>query len=519
MNKIWHLFLLLTVGITGYFVWGEFRQSAETRLSSRQQSTLAVTERQDIPNTQKKDIDKQSEQDTLIAEARELPAEFLTDSLIRIAQSKLVVNHKQKINLLIEAFHAASEAQYPIKRIGLPSIHTDTRSAQLSYAFGAGLDALSLQCRAVRGLLDLDVNKAAELFREIQYPEPPPLTCSDALVYNISVYYDTLAQVAQRGFTPKQIRDGEQLRLVELAISQINSPFHVEPAAKTILALKLSRDHLQALAYFFSLSLRKISGDDRAFAFATSTATSIREVALLRKACEDREIPTDFLLESLREYFVKHLRGNRCADNIGKSTTTIEPPAYVKWFNRGLYIGDQGQQTNLVPISNDEIQPNKIEGNAQIHEYWQSPVARKLLLSLRKLRYREKGGAATSQAEQEVEWQKEFAQCMTTLTSWQSSQEKSEADFFNQKCIVLRTLLETLPVGEEFHSILKQYVAFLSNSIMLKDSRIEWFFHADYLLKRYTSLQGRDRAKAQEILHSSGNKILALYSKLQQALN
>jgi hypothetical protein len=107
-----------------------------------------------------------------------------------------------KRQTLEDAFHLAAGAQQPYALrnwMGTPANLFDKAYAQ-------GLDACTLQCRAVDALLPLDYKRARELFSEMQAPRIAPLTCSDALVANVSIFYATLGEVASRAFSAKRSR-------------------------------------------------------------------------------------------------------------------------------------------------------------------------------------------------------------------------------------------------------------------------------------------------------------------------
>ena len=106
--------------------------------------------------------------------------------------------------LIEEAFRRAAGAQYSIKQRAASSTLRNGPAAFLDKAFAQDLDRNSLQCRAVRALLPLDRKQARELFGEIPRPRLRPATCDNALVYDVSAYYATLAELTASAFTPAE---------------------------------------------------------------------------------------------------------------------------------------------------------------------------------------------------------------------------------------------------------------------------------------------------------------------------
>src|SRR5579863_7209542 len=92
----------------------------------------------------------------LVDRARNVPAEFGADSLLRIAESDALADTALKRELIEEAFRMAAAAQEPIKRLGTKSGAGDSRAVFQARAYAQELDALSLQSRAVIDMLRWD---------------------------------------------------------------------------------------------------------------------------------------------------------------------------------------------------------------------------------------------------------------------------------------------------------------------------------------------------------------------------
>lgn len=140
------------------------------------------------------------------------PSEFAADALLRVA-AVTKVDRRLRMELIDRAFHMATRAQFhtPLTAIGqLP----DTGVGMVASAAKLNLDTLSLQARAVRGMLELDKRSARQLFLEINMPTVEPRTCDQVLVPDASALYDVLAAVANNTFTEQERQKEEHINLV-----------------------------------------------------------------------------------------------------------------------------------------------------------------------------------------------------------------------------------------------------------------------------------------------------------------
>ena len=81
----------------------------------------------------------------------------------------------------------------------------------MTLGFDQRLDRLTLQSRAVREMMKLDPKKALDMFQAISFPSPHRCSCEDALVDDVSEYYETLAQIADSAFSPAERRLGSHV--------------------------------------------------------------------------------------------------------------------------------------------------------------------------------------------------------------------------------------------------------------------------------------------------------------------
>ena len=445
--------------------------------------------------------------DDLVRLARSAPPEIGADGLIRLAESDLVTGKARKRELLEEAFRLAAGAGQPFKRLYVGG-EVDTRAGYLGHAFSLQLDALTLQCRAVRAMLAVDKQKAREIFATIPPRlKLPPLGCEDALVYDVGIFYDTLRMVAAETFSAEEKGQDLHVQFVNSYVDAMASPSQVGPVSIAITSLNPTAPQLSLLVGTFGRALKQIAGDDRSFTYSmTRDASVFNAVKELAVASERKNVPPRELLEEFRSYLVRHLSGKRCADNL--SGPSPEEPRYVEAANNILRLD--------TPISPDETKPAEIGGRVNTYAYWKSQDARRLSAKIRKLRFGRGARPLTDAEKDNPEWRTELADFLTDLANWNGRGEKAEADFFHQKSVLYVASLKLLPPGQQQEVVLQSYLAFATNSTMQKESPVEWLMQVRPLIEQARSLAGNDRARFMEGLNRSNNAPLLLYVGLAE---
>lgn len=454
-----------------------------------------------------------------INDVRSAQPEFAADLLIRIAGSDKVADAAWKAELIEEAFRLASSAQQPVKRAPLPSRPTDTRTGVLASAFALGLDGLSLQCRAANAMLSIDKRKARELFAEIGRPRLEPVNCEDALVYDLSDFYATLKRIAETAFSPAEIKLNEPGRFIESYISQIMSPTELSPAIDLISSTKSSSSQYESLVYVFARTLSSISGDDRSF--TQSLYFVDRSVKNLITKLLQRGLSTWEIIRAYRTYLVRHFSAIRCADS-DLTFSRRAQAAVISDFNKTLRLKTE---KNVAEISTDDVRPSSMEGTLSDYTYWQSPKASRLLMRVKELRFGSANTQLTSTDKETLDWQAKLDDFMKDLADWKKEDEKTEEDYFHQKCTLYRSLIETIPQKPTRDEVIRNFMEFLNGCDLQRGSRIEWFWQARFLLKDIVNVDGRAgspsatvmaHTELAPILGASKNPILYLYTQAEK---
>jgi hypothetical protein len=215
---------------------------------------------------------------------------------------------------------------------------------------------------------------------------------------------------------------------------------------------------------------------------------------------------------------VKHFSATRCADTASQAQQRSIEATLINYFNNHLRLATYSRTKLILPLSEDDIKPAKIEGIAASDQYWKSSKARNLLLKLQKLRFASDGKNFTDAEKQEPEWKQQLSEFLTDLTIWSQVDEKSEADYFHQKCVLYYGLLEVVPAGQTRDDVLSSFVAFLGDSNFEQNSPIEWYLHAKYIIDLGRRAHGVERSKIIDVLDHSRSATLYLYGQMEKLL-
>jgi hypothetical protein len=401
--------------------------------------------------------------------AHAAPPEFAADALLRVVESGKIADPEARRDLVTQAFRLAASAKFKVRMRGLPGGIADTRSGYLGQAYDLKLDALSLQSRAALDMLAIDKPTARELFLEIPRPALPALTCDDALVYDPSDFYVTLGAMVNSAFTEKERAKQEHLNFLLDYLGQASSPAQLAPLARVIKSAAVTPDQRELLQTRYTGLLENTQADGRSYSAAVAGISG--------------ELAPG--MEASFEKFQQ--RSARCTDDAAPSVT--------------LQLKDGPVQAGKTP---------------HVELYWESAEAKRLLEGAQKLRFRSNGNLLSDAERSTREWQQQITDYLSELAAWGPAHEKSEADYFHQKCVVYQALVELIPPGPQRDQTLEAFVSFVGNSNLQQESPVEWFMHVQSMLNRVRATNTGEPAKVLEALQSSGNPVLALYAALEK---
>ena len=398
--------------------------------------------------------------------AHSAPPEFAADALLRLAESGKIAVESSR-DLVEQAFRLAASANFRVRKRHLPGTTLDSRAGSLAQAYELKLDALSLESRAVSDMARIDPAAARKLIQEIPPPVFDPLTCDDALFYDASDFYQALTAVVNSGFNAQERAKQEHVNFLLGYIGQVSSPAQLVPLAQTIRSASVSAEQRDVLWARFNALIPSLQSDDRSYS------------AILI----DPPADMDSLISAIRQ------KSAGCKDDVTAASVAA------------------GAQ-----------QANKSASTPKVEAYWQSPEAQRMMADGKKLRYADAGRVLTEAERSTPEWQQRLTDYLGALGAWTPDQEKSEADYYNEKCIVYIALVELIPPGAPRDKMLDSFIEFIANSPLQQQSPVEWYNQANFMLERVRITRGGEPAKVLAAFERSGNPILALEATLNKLL-
>ena len=441
-----------------------------------------------------------AEVDDFVARVTSSSPEVSADLLIRIAQSKLISDKKRKLTLLEEAYHRGSDAQKKLRMKRWTGL-VDTPSGYLSAAYDLELDELSIKTRTVRTMLNLDAARGRELFIQIPRLKLRPLSCSDDLGYELSSFYQTLKEVQQKSFTPKEMQEGDGLRFIQRYLAEVESPAQIAPIVDLIANSDLTPSELNVLLSTLVSALKGIQDDPKSFALSLTSGGLANSLQKLIKKSRDNDIASAPLLNAFKAYFLREL-SVQCPDTrVGseqKNPLQVEFSRVNKWF--------------VNSISEDELKAQVGERSNET-PFWDSQESRSFLMKVKRLRFGSSDKVLTEEEKNNDDWQREFRQLLTDLGQWTGSGGDTESEVFHEKCNLYDALFSLSPNNSLRTEVLIAFASYLRSSSMQESSDIEWLLHGHNLLKKTRSL-GPERLKIINVFNASTTQALQLYSQL-----
>ena len=390
----------------------------------------------------------------LVELAHATPPEFAADTLLRVVESGKIHDRESLASLTEEAFRLAAAAQFRLPRRAISPNLGDTRTGNLDRAYRLKLDALTLQSRAVRAMLAVNKPRARQLFVEIVAPALAPLSCADALVPDVSAFYDALGAVVMSTFTAQERAKEEHINFLLGYLAQVTSPAQLAPVLRLIQTVELTAAQRDAVLGSINGILEGLPLEDRAF---TATLNDVRSMI------------TSETSGSFEKYKQRGLSGTRCADD----------------------------------------SPN-------LERYWQSADAKRIFDQAMKLRLGSNGQMLSVADRLKPEWNLQLTDFLKDLGNWASSLESSDAAFFHEKCAVYEALIDLIPAGAQRDKAIEGFVGFLAGSNLQQQSPVEWFSHAPLMFERLKNAGDGESEKLLDAYRASGSPALLWFVGMEK---
>jgi hypothetical protein len=111
------------------------------------------------------------------------------------------------------------------------------------------------------------------------------------------------------------------------------------------------------------------------------------------------------------------------------------------------------------------------------------------------------------------EWLQRANDFLETLDGWDASHEPGTAGF-HEKCLMYEGLLVIVPKGSLRHTVFTEYVGFLRESPVERESPAEWAYHLERLLKN--QYEENDQADFTRYVSQSGDATMQAFAALIQ---
>jgi hypothetical protein len=357
-------------------------------------------------------------------------------------------------------------------------------------------------------MLQVDKAKAVEMFQAISFPQLHELHCEEALVDHVSEYYDLLGLIVATALTPKDVRDGRHVELLNSRIGGMNSPVQVAPMAKVLSSAALSPEELKALTGSYAAALERTGNDDRSFSASLSdTDQELQQFVGLLRA---RAVAPDAVIGAYRGYLVRNFTGNRCGDNVGRDLL----PTVAGSFNRRLA---SDANPNLAPLVADDLKPAKIEGKADLEPFFDEAEFQQgfqgfLDLLVGKEHRLGKAKPLTDEQKDTTEWREQFDDFLRKVDELKAGTGEPEYRFFYRKATALQALLKAAPPGPDQDKVVRKFVGFIASSNFQQDNLLEWYAQMARTADAIKGMKAGTYAKFLQELEGSGNPVLVLYA-------
>jgi len=435
----------------------------------------------------------------LAGRARAAPPQFAADLLIQLA-GRSEVPRDRRMEWLEDAFRLAGVARrkMPVGMdigSGLYQFTGDPSAQRL--ASHPGLDMLTLQSRAVDGLLPLNRERAMILFRAIE-PAEAPSTC-DAMAGDLSVYFATV-EAAYKGFTAEERADGRDVDFLITAVAGLKSAAGLG-GSMNLFRLPLDDAAFQRLLGAFTTTMRTVHDSD----FGAGLTNSLIQVI---DRAQERKISVFPLLAAVREFLVKSLSSARCPLPLLPGATM---PTEAEWFNDTLLSYGGTDTAQIRPIEPREVQPTETRASAAANMIRQSADSAHLTDAVKRLGATQRTDRGSPQFEDRVR------ELLREVSDWRRDHDEPEALYVTIAAGVYRQLASTVTSEGLRRAAIHEHLDLLHRTPLREQEPQVWAAEMDALLSavRVTDL---DLEWFRAELGSTGDPVIPLYLECYELL-
>lgn len=454
--------------------------------------------------------------DQVVDASNTLQPPLAADAMIRIATKIAAPCPDLARDLFQSAFDQAESVEPETAfKLAPKSWLADSRISYAAHGYSQQMDRLSLQSRAVLGMVPLDAKKAIQLFQRMTPPRLSASTCANVFVPDVSIYYEALEKIvalmkAQRSPNPNEDQQAP-FRALQEATGATTSPLQLTPLAKLLEEVNLTVPELSALTTSLATAIEGFQSDDNSF-YSGGTYPAVKAKGRLLLFLGKQQIPTAGLTHAFRDYFDRSLSAPHCDNNEPKDLKALV--TLYESFNRSPATSDQGIEALSIPTSLPPIEPGP-----NIGEYWLGPRTAELLVDAKHLNFDDNWRPFTNADRQTPEWQDRVHHLLNDMDNWNASDESNAADYYHQRCILLYRTLASLPPGALYDRVVAAWTTTFAESTLHWDHPAEWYFEVSMFLESSKrDSKGPMPPSALRALKNSSNRSLQAIGVLREFL-
>jgi hypothetical protein len=424
------------------------------------------------------------------------------DAMIRVANKVASGCPALAKDLLQRGFDQSEkvEPETSQKLVSGMALTTDSALFLRNRAYALGMDRLSLQSRAVIGMVPVDGARAIELFQRIAKPRLLAASCDSALAPEVSIYYEALGKVYALMKAGKA-RNGNEAQapflLMQEIASAITSPVQLEPLAKVLQDSHLRGVELSSILSALATVVENFPLDDNSFYDRNKYSSVDAEVALSQLAFE-KEVSQQVFTHSFHDYLNRSLNGPHCEGN--EPTNLRELILLYQSFNRRA----GASEPLTLPTTMPAVDPSPDAG-----DYWLTPKTKLLLVDAKHTNFDDNWKAFTAADRETPEWQDRVRHLLDDMEDWRPSDEVDPVAYYHQRCILITRLLSELPTGSLYGRVVGIWINTLAESSLQWDNPAEWYLGvSDYLNFSKKDSKGKTPEAVTISLKNSSNPYL-----------
>jgi hypothetical protein len=438
------------------------------------------------------------EVERLVGESYVGPSEFTADSLLRISRLSRGPGKEARADLLEQAFQLAGRASEPVALKMTVPVRVITRSQTLASGMLLGYDRTTLQSRIARAMLEVDSQRARDMFERIRLPLTP-VGCDAALVPNVTSYFVTARAIAVGAFSEDERKKELPAAFIRHILAAIQSPVEVAPAADLIASAQLAPAEAQSLVWALMGIIERLHAGDREFSASLDA---------INRAIDNSILPlvppqlASAVRKPYRQFLAAHFQGKRCAENVDPGSAQQKTESTIV----ARFAAD-------LPFSQAERSPSEVlPGFVAVDLLPHTPRYNEMVGKLYKRGLSED---VQKGIEQTKEWQEGARALLEWLLSLDHAPGQSDLDFEQERVFL------TCSAGAAFFSPSwreqkrSACIKLLSTSPLQHTRWMEWM---DRVLA--VAIGCRDETCGDELaaLEASSNPVLAEFARLERVL-